>query len=113
MLLQACTGSSILTSPAADPTLIPPCCHLLVAGVRQAVYDTAQPDVQQPDLSVQVVDFLFQRTHPASPAPVRSHGSRHEVDRHDEAEWQHRALRVTLELLQDVEARQSKEGDSC
>lgn len=78
----------------------------------QAVDDAAQPDIKQPDLSVQVVDFLFQWTRPASPAPVRPHRSGHEIDCHDETQWQHSTLRVTLKLLQDVQARQGKERDS-
>lgn len=111
-----CTGNSILTSTAAGsyyPLPPPhPRRHLLLAGALQAVYDAAQPDVKQPDLSVQVVDFLFQRTCPASPTPVRSHRARHEVHRHDEAQRQHRALGVTLKLLQDVEAGQGEERDT-
>jgi len=90
----------------------PPRRYLLVPGALQAVHDAAQPDVQQPDLSVQVVDFLFQWAGPAPPTPVRSDGPRHEVHRHDEAEGQHRALRVTLKLLQDVEAGQGEERDT-
>ncbi|TNN63206.1 hypothetical protein EYF80_026549 [Liparis tanakae] len=43
---------------------------------------------------------------------VRSDGPRHEVHRHDEAEGQHRALRVTLKLLKDVEAGQGEERDT-
>lgn len=89
-----------------------PHCYLLVRAAFQAVYDAAQPDVEKPDLSVQVVDLLFQRTRPASPTPVRSHGPRHEVHGHDEAERQHRALGVALELLQDVEAGQGEERDA-
>ena len=78
----------------------------------QAVDDAAQPDIKQPDLSVQVVNFLFQWTRPTSPAPIRPHGSGHEIDSHDETQWQHSTLRVTLKLLQDVQARQGKECDS-
>lgn len=58
-----------------------------------------------------MVNFLFERTRPTSSAPVRPHGSSDEVDCHDEAQRQHSALRVTLKLLQDVQARQGKDGD--
>lgn len=87
--------------------------RLLIPAVFEAVDDTTQPDVEQPDLSVQVVDLLLQRTRAASAAPVRPDGPRHEVHGHDEAQRQHRALGVALELLQDVQARQGKEGDAC
>lgn len=60
-----------------------------------------------------MVDFLFQGTCPASPTPVCSYRSRHEVHSHDEAQRQHGALRVPLELLQDVKAGQGKERDPC
>lgn len=59
-----------------------------------------------------MVNFLFQRTRPTSPAPVRPHRSSHEVDCHDETQGQHSALGVTFKLLQDVQARQGKEHDS-
>lgn len=84
---------------------------LLLPAVLEAVYDAAQPDVEQPDLSVQVVDFLLQRARPASSTPVRSNGSCHEVDSHDEAQRQHGSLWVALELLQDVEAGQGEKYD--
>lgn len=60
-----------------------------------------------------MVDFFFQGTCSASSTPVCSYGSRHEVHSHDEAQWQHGALRVPLELLQDVKAGQGKERDPC
>lgn len=72
VMLQIREGNNFLTSNAAGsivslhkyhpslPAPPLPLFHLLIPGVLQAVYDTAQPDVEQPDLSVQVVDFLFQ-----------------------------------------------------
>lgn len=59
-----------------------------------------------------MVDFLFQRARSAAPTPVRSHRARHEVHGHDEAQGQHGALGVALELLQDVEAGQGEERDA-
>lgn len=59
-----------------------------------------------------MVDLLFQRARPASPTPVRSHWPRHEVHGHDEAQWEHSALWVALELLQNVEAGQREKGDA-
>lgn len=60
-----------------------------------------------------MVDFFFQGTCTASPTPVCSYGSCHEVHSHDEAQRQHGALWVTLKLLQDVKAGQGKERDPC
>lgn len=85
---------------------------LLIPGAFQAVYNTAQPDVEQPYLSVQVVDFLFKGTGAGSSAPVCSHRPRHEVHSHDEAQRQHCAFGVALELLQDVKAGQGEERDT-
>lgn len=45
------TPPLVLTPPSAS--------HLLISRTLQAVNDSAQPDIKQPDLSVQVVNFLF------------------------------------------------------
>lgn len=84
-------------SPSLPPKLL--WAASLLAAALQAVHNTAQPDVQQPNLSIQVIDFLLQGAGPASSAPVRPHRSRHEVHGHDEAQRQHRALGITLKLL--------------
>lgn len=68
-----CVGNSILITNTSvsffffptsalpqNPSFLQPTVSLLLPAALQAVYNTAQPDVEQPDLSVQVVDFLFQ-----------------------------------------------------
>ena len=94
-------------SPPPTPRSTP--CPLLLRWSVHAVHDATQPDVEQPDLGVQLVDLLLQGAGPATAAPEGTHGPRHEVHRHDEAQRQHSALRVPLELLQDVEAGHGEE----
>lgn len=83
---------------------------LLLPGALQAVDDPAQPDVEQADLGVQVIDLLLQRGSTPTSTPVRPHRPRHEVHSHYEAEREHSTLGVPLKLLQDIQAR---EGEEC
>lgn len=94
---------------------LPHCYHLslLLSTTFQAVYNTAQPDVKQPDLGVQVVNFLLKWTCPTSTTPVSSHRPRHEVHSHDEAQRQYGSLGVALKFLQDIKAWQGEKGDPC
>lgn len=82
---------------------------LLTAPV-QVLNHPGKADVQQSDLTIQVVHLLLQAAVAVS-SPVKPNGPRHEVDGHDEAERQHGVLRVALVLLQDVHAGQREQRD--
>lgn len=83
---------------------------MLTAPV-QVLDHPGKADVQQSDLTIQVIHLLLQAAVAVSP-PVKANRPRHEVDGHDEAERQHGVLRVALVLLQDVHAGQREQGHS-
>lgn len=85
--------------------------HSLLAAPIQVLDHPGKADVQQPDLTIQVVHLLLQAA-VAVPPPVKAHGARHEVDGHHKAQGQHGVLGVALVFLQDVDAGQGEQGHS-
>lgn len=81
----------------------------MLAAPVQVLDHPGKADVQQSDLTIQVIHLLLQAAVAVS-SPVKPNGPRHEVDGHDEAEGQHGVLRVALVLLQDVHTGQGEQG---
>lgn len=83
---------------------------LLVTASVQAFDHPGQTDVQESDLTIQVVHLLLEAAAAVS-SPVKSNRPRHEVDGYNKAKGQDGVFWVTFILLEDVHAREGEKGN--
>lgn len=83
----------------------------LAVGAVETLQHFVEADVEQSDLTLQMLQLLLHAGATGAAAPVEAHGPGHEVDGHHEAQGQDCILRFPLIFVQDIHAGHGEQDD--